>query len=257
MINRMVTSALFAGFAAGLFAALLHFAFVQGKILLAEAYENGTAVHYAGVATADHASHDMAAMDADEAAADGAVAGDTAVSVEAHDHGDGDEASPLLRNTLTVLFHTLLYCSYALILVAGFAFAERSGKRVTARDGLLWGIAGFVAVQLAPAMGLEPELPGTLAAPLLDRQVWWAATALCSGAALAMIGYGRSLMWVAVAAVLLALPHIIGAPELETFSGVAPPELAASFAARSLGLGLATWSLMGWLAGWFWDGKQA
>lgn len=260
MINRMVTSALFAGFAAGLFAALLHFAFVQEKILLAEEYETGAAVHYAGVATTDQASHDMAAMDTDEAAADGAVAGDTAAveahDHKAHDHSDGDEASPLMRNTLTVLFHALLYCSYALILVAGFALAERSGKRVTARDGLLWGIAGFVAVQLAPAMGLEPELPGTLSAPLLDRQVWWAATALCSGAALAMIGYGRTLVWVALAVVLFALPHIIGAPELETFSGVAPPEVAASFAARSLGLGLATWSLMGWLAGWFWADKQ-
>jgi cobalt transporter subunit CbtA len=113
-----------------------------------------------------------------------------------------------------------------------------------------------VAVQLAPAMGLEPELPGTVSAPLFDRQIWWAGTVLCSGAALAMIGYGRTLLWVAVAAVLLAVPHIIGAPELETFSGVAPPEVAASFAARSLGLGLATWALMGWLAGWFWDGKQ-
>ena len=36
MIQRMVVSALLAGFAAGLIAALLHFAFVQPKILLAD-----------------------------------------------------------------------------------------------------------------------------------------------------------------------------------------------------------------------------
>ena len=256
MINRMVTSALFAGFVAGLFAALLHFAFVQEKILLGEEYETGVAVHFASVAEHDH---DMAEMPADEAVANGEAAAPAATDGHSHQHAteEGEEPGPVIRNALTVLFHTLLYCSYALILVAGFAMAERFGKRVTAREGLLWGIAGFVAVQLAPAMGLEPELPGTLAAPLLDRQIWWAGTALCSGAALVMLSYGRSLVWVAVAAVLLALPHIIGAPELATFSGVAPPELAASFAARSLGLGLATWSLMGWLAGWFWSGKQA
>ena len=255
MINRMVTSALFAGFAAGLFAASLHFAFVQPKILLGEEYESGAAVHFAGVATAEPDAAAMDGMATDEAIADGMVAGD-AHDHDAHDHGDGDEASPLLRNALTVLFHTLLYCSYALILVAGFALAERWGKRVATTEGLLWGIAGFVAVQLAPAMGLEPELPGTLAAPLLDRQIWWAATALCSGLALAMIGYGRNAMWLAMAVVLLALPHIIGAPELGHFTGVAPPEVAASFAARSLGLGLAAWALMGWLAGWIWDGKR-
>ena len=247
MINRMVTSALFAGFAAGLFAALLHFAFLQEKILLAEEYETGAAVHYAGVAAAIPEAAAMDGMATDEAVADG----------HDHLHDDGEEANPALRNLLTVLFHTLLYCGYGMILVAGFALVERYGKRVTAREGLLWGIAGFVATQLAPAMGLEPELPGTLAAPLLDRQIWWAGTALCSGAALAMLGYGRSLVWVAAAALLLAVPHIIGAPELETFSGVAPPELAASFAARSLGLGLAAWALLGWLAGWFWGGKQA
>ena len=256
MINRMVTSALFAGFVAGLFAALLHFAFVQEKILLGEKYETGAAVHSAGVAEHDH---DMTEMPADEAVADGEAAAPAAADGHSHHHAteEGEEPSPVMRNALTVLFHTLLYCSYALILVAGFAIAERYGKRVTAREGLLWGIAGFVAVQLAPAMGLEPELPGTLAAPLLDRQIWWAGTALCSGAALVMLGYGRSLLWVALAAGLLVVPHIIGAPELPTFSGVAPPELAASFAARSLGLGLATWALMGWLAGWFWSGKQA
>jgi cobalt transporter subunit CbtA len=255
MINRMVTSALFAGFAAGLFAALLHFAFVQPKILLGEEYESGAAVHFAGAATADH-DHDEPAVADVAGTAEPVAATDAGHDHDAHDHADGDETSPLQRNALTVLFFALEYCGYALILVAGFAFADLWGKRVTALEGLLWGVAGFVAVKLAPAMGLAPELPGTLAAPLLDRQIWWGATVLCSGVALAMIGYGRTLLWVAVAAVLLALPHIIGAPELETFTGVAPPEVAASFAIRSLGLGFAAWALMGWLAGWFWDGKQ-
>jgi hypothetical protein len=50
MIQRMLTSALVAGCAAWLLAAVLHFAFVQKYILLGEEYETGAAVHYAGVA---------------------------------------------------------------------------------------------------------------------------------------------------------------------------------------------------------------
>ncbi|MGB7271275.1 MAG: CbtA family protein, partial [Albidovulum sp.] len=52
MIQRMVTSALFAGCAAGLFAALLHFAFVQEYILLGEKYETGALVHFGGASDA-------------------------------------------------------------------------------------------------------------------------------------------------------------------------------------------------------------
>lgn len=245
MIIRLVTSAVCAGVAAGLLAALLHFAFVQDYILLGEDYETGAAVHFAGVAATETTQ------------VDAQRAGTKAHDHDAHDHDVGAEPSPLLRNAMTVLFLALLYTAYGLVLVAGFGLAGHFGRNVSARDGLLWGIAGFVVIQLAPAMGLAPELPGTSAAPLADRQIWWAATAVCTAAALAVIGYGRGLIWLALAVVLLAAPHVIGAPELDGFSGVAPPEVAASFAARSLGVGLTVWSVMGWLAGWLWGRPEA
>ncbi len=246
----MLTSAIGAGCVAWLLAAVLHFAFVQKYILLGEEYETGAAVHYAGVAPAD--GHDAAATDADDTHAaseeghshDGAEAG--------HDHADGEEVSTVTRNLWTTVFFGLVYVAYALILVAGFGLARIYGKVITAREGLLWGIAGFAAFQLAPAMGLAPELPGTLAADLGTRQVWWWGTVAATVAALGLLGYGRSLLTVALAVVLLALPHIIGAPELEGFSGVAPPEVAGAFAARVLGVGLAVWALMGWVAGHLW-----
>jgi cobalt transporter subunit CbtA len=238
MMQRMVTSAVFAGLAAGLFAALLHFAFVQKYILLGEDYESGAATHFAGAAGDGDGAHAHAATDAQH---------------DDHDHGPGAEAGGWQRNGLTVLFFALLYAAYGLVLVAGFALARQFGQRVSPRDGLVWGIAGFVCLHLAPALGLAPELPGTAAADLSDRQLWWAATAICTAIGLALIAYGRKPLWIVLAAVLLALPHLIGAPELEGFSGVAPPEVASAFAARSLTVGLAAWSLMGWLAAWFWD----
>jgi cobalt transporter subunit CbtA len=241
MIKRMLTSALFAGFAAGLFAALLHFAFVQEYILLGEQYETGALTHFAAAA-ADHG-------DATQPHADD----------HDHSHDDtlGGDTNPLIRNGLTVAFAALIYVSYALILVAGFGMAEAFGVKITAREGLLWGIAGFVSFQLAPALGLAPELPGTIAADLTARQIWWWGTVIATGAGLALLAYGRDyLAWV-VAVALLVAPHVIGAPLPDAYWGVAPPEVAAMFSARVLGTALAVWAVLGWLAGHFWSDETA
>jgi cobalt transporter subunit CbtA len=239
MIQRVLTSALVAGCAAWLLAAVLHFAFVQKYILLGEEYETGAAVHYAGVAPApdDHVAEEAHSHAEGEAA---------------HDHGDGEDPSTVTRNLWTAVFFGLVYVAYAIILTAGFGLARIYGRVITAREGLLWGIAGFAAVQLAPAMGLAPELPGTMAADLGARQVWWWGTVAATVLGLGLIGYGRSLVTMIIAVAFLAAPHVIGAPELEGFSGVAPPEVAGAFSARVLGVGLAVWALMGWVAGFVW-----
>ncbi len=246
MFHRMLTSALFAGFAAGLLAALLHFAFIQKYVLLGETYENGKAVHYAGV----DAAAAMRTDDHGSGVADG------------HDHDHGAATAPvqpgegaLGRNALTVLFTALVYAGYGMIMVAGFAVAEHFGHEVRARDGLFWGLAGFVTVQLLPAIGLAPELPGTLAPDVGLRQAWWLGTAAATATALALIAYGRVRLVHGAAILLLVSPHLIGAPALDGFIGVAPPELAATFAARALAVGLIGWATLGFLAGRFWSGQ--
>ncbi|KAF0174382.1 MAG: Cobalt transporter subunit CbtA [Rhodobacteraceae bacterium] len=242
MIQRMVTSALFAGFAAGLLAALLHFAFVQKLILLGEGYETGTMVHFGAPAPVSHGQDATATAAADAEHAD-----------DGHSHEPAAPAEN--RNAMTSLFFGLTYIAYALLLTAGFGLAQVYGKAIGLREGLLWGLAGFAAFQLAPAMGLAPELPGSMAADLTARQLWWLGTAVSTGLALAVLGYGKGALSLALAALLLALPHVIGAPHPEGFSGVAPPELAAAFATRSLGVGLIVWAALGALAGQFWSGK--
>jgi cobalt transporter subunit CbtA len=246
MIQRMVTSALFAGFVAGLLAALLHFAFVQKSILLGEQYETGALMHFSGGPDREDVGHDHA---------------DPAQHADGNAHGLDDHAagepSEFSRNAWTVLFTGLIYVAYGLILVAGFALAENFGKRITAREGLLWGIAGFATFQLLPAMGLAPELPGTIAAELHLRQLWWWGTVGATATGLALIGYGKGVVPIVTAVALLAAPHVIGAPEAEQYWGVAPPELAATFAARVLGVGLVVWAVLGWLAGHFWSAKTA
>jgi cobalt transporter subunit CbtA len=250
MNRKLLSSAIGAGCVAWLLAAMLHFAFIQKYILLGEDYETGAAVHFAGVpaagedaaAAAEH-SHDGAEVPA-EHSHDSAEA--------AHDHGDEGEVSTLTRNLWTTVFYGIVYVGYGLILVAGFGIASLYGKVIGAREGLLWGLAGCGAFLLAPALGLAPELPGTPAADLGDRQLWWWGTVIATGLGFGLLAYGRGIVAVAIAIALLALPHVIGAPELDGFAGVAPPEVAGAFAARVLVIGLVIWAVLGWTAGYIW-----
>ena len=241
MFQKMLTSAVGAGAAAWLLAAMLHFAFVQEYILLGETYESGEAVHFGGLAQAEEA------VAAEEPAEDPAMA----------EHAAPGDSETLSRDFWTVVFFGLVYVGYAMVLVAGFGLASAYGKRITAREGLLWGIAGFAVFQLAPAMGLAPELPGALAADLTERQVWWWGTALATGSGLALLGYGRGVAAVLAGLALLAVPHVLGAPEPASFGGVAPPEVAAAFTARVLGVALVVWTVLGWIAGLLWSREAA
>jgi len=231
----MIASALFAGCAAGLIAALLHFAFVQKYILLGEMYESGAMTHFT-----DEVDHPAPLETAEPVAEKG--------HVHHHQAATGDWQ----RNGLTALFMLILYTSYGLLLTAGFAFFDSLGRKIGPAEGMLWGIAGFVAFQLAPAMGLAPELPGAIAADLGERQIWWWSTVFGTGAGIALLAYGRKTWMFVLAGALLALPHVIGAPEPEGYFGTAPPEVAAAFAARVLGSALVAWTCLGWLAGHFW-----
>ena len=244
MVQRMLASGFIAGIAAGLLAALLHFAFVQSTILLGEEYETGALVHF-GASGSQEAMQGHADT---EAAADAEAAPES----DGHSHDAADETTSLERNALSVLFMVILYVSYGLILVAGFGIADSFGCKIGPIEGLLWGLAGFASFQLAPAMGLAPELPGTLAADLDLRQIWWWSTVACTGAGIGLLAYGRHWAGFALAGALLALPHVIGAPMPEGFFGTAPPELGALFAARVLGAALVVWACLGWFAGAVW-----
>lgn len=241
MITRMLAGGVLAGFAAGLFAALLHFAFVQDLILLGEQYETGALVHFeTGDATAP-SGHEHAEGEAEHAHAAATTEGESAFK----------------RNALTVMFTALIYAAYGILLVAGFALAEHFGKAVTAREGILWGLAGFTVFQLAPAMGLPPELPGTVAPDLGARQIWWLGTVLATATGIACLAYGRTLLPAVLGGVLLAAPHAIGAPHLDQYYGVAPPEVGAAFAANVLGAGFVAWAVLGWLAGRLWSNSAS
>ena len=213
MVQKFLTSALLAGFAAGLLAAILQFVFVQPVLLHAELFEGGDLTHFGAEPTA-------------------------AAPV-------GLPGLSLVRDGLSVAFSGLIYVGYALILAAAMGAARDRGHDLDPKVGLVWGVSGFVAVQLAPAFGLPPELPGMSAADITERQIWWFATAIATATGLWLIAFGRNWAAWGAAIILLAAPHLIGAPQPDTMTGPAPPELGAAFAARALGVGLAAWAALG------------
>jgi cobalt transporter subunit CbtA len=215
MTKNLFVSAICAGIAAGLLASALQFIFVIPVLLEGELYETGARVHFG---------------------TDGSPQSD---------RGTPPLAGDWLRHSMTVAFNIVTYTGYGLLLAAMISFASLKGITTTAKQGLIWGLCGYIAVQLAPAISLPPELPGTIAAEVGQRQLWWISTILASAAGLGLIAFGHSYLPLA-GVVLMAIPHLLGAPHLDTFFGVAPPELAAEFATLSLGAAAAGWVLLGY-----------
>lgn len=220
-------TALGAGLVVGICIALLQHFTVIKLIAKAEIYERA-AVHNTLHSNLDRPqTHDMHPPPAEEP-------------------GDQDGAG-WEKFGLTVFTTTMLAIGYALLLTGAIAI---SGRGVSGREGILWGLAGFASFALAPSMGLPPELPGAVAAELLARQMWWVGCAIATAAGLALLVFGRRNWIVAISAGLLVLPHAIGAPQPTPGAhGLVPPELAAEFAARTLGIAAIFWTLLGWTAG--------
>ena len=217
MLREIVFSALLAGLVGGLLVSALQATRVTPLIIEAERYE--VAAPSASSASEDH---DHAADDEEWAPAEGAE-----------------------RIAYTVLANVLLGVGFAFLLVA--AFALYGG--VDWRRGLLWGLGGFLAFHLAPALGLPPELPGMAAGDVAARQIWWLGTVSASAAGLTLLVFARHAAFKALGAGLLILPHVIGAPRPEAGAGLVPAELAAAFVSATLVTNLLFWLTVGGVAG--------
>jgi cobalt transporter subunit CbtA len=220
MLRRILLVALVAGAIAGLVATLVQGTRLWPLIAAAEQFEQAGESH-------QHAP-----------------------GAPAHDH-DWQPEDGAERIAFTALFNILAGFGFALLLNGGLALRQTvlRGAAPDVATGALWGLAGFACFALAPALGLPPELPGMQAADLLDRQLWWAATALASAAGLALLVFARATVWKALGIVALAAPHLIGAPHTEE-TGSVPAELAAQFVAASLVAAAVFWIVLGAVSGW-------
>jgi cobalt transporter subunit CbtA len=156
----------------------------------------------------------------------------------------------LERAAYTALADVLASIGFAFLLTGAIALASLRGYAVNARRGVLWGAAGFMVFVVAPALGLPPLPPGIEAAALVDRQVWWIATAITTAFGLGLIVFPRRLVYRVIGVGLLILPFAIGAPEPPEIAAKVPPILVAQFAVASLSAAGLFWLLLGTISGW-------
>lgn len=228
VLRRIASVVLLAGALAGLLLTGVQQLQVSKIILQAEVYEEAAA---AKAQQEEHAHHDAAA---------------------AHEHEhDGDEWEPangFERTAYTVLANVSMAIGFGLFLAAAITV---SGRQVSWRSGLLWGVAGYLVFFVAPSLGLPPEVPGTLAAPLHARQLWWVMTAGCTAAGLGLGVYARHWAVKLLGLVLLVLPHVVGAPHPAVHGGAAPEELARAFIHATALANAVFWLALGGLTGYF------
>lgn len=221
MLSRILAVGLLAGLVAGLLVAVLQQVTTTPLIVAAEVFETGHAAE--AQKTHDHGAHE-------------------------HDEG-WKPADGLPRLFYTSLATIVTAVGLALVLLAAMVVA---GEEIDERRALAWAIAGFVAFGLAPAAGLAPELPGSAAAELAARQIWWVGTGCATAIAIWMfLKTEKAVLRVLALAVLLA-PHVIGAPQPAEFESRVPAELAAQFTALSLTVQACLWLLVGIAIGLLW-----
>ena len=222
MIKRIAQTAGFTGLLAALLLTLLQSFWVAPLILQAESFEkappDSEMVHEHAAGAAAH-SHDAQAWEPE----------------------DGWQ-----RVLSTTAGNLVVAVGFALML-AGL-YTLRAPTRTA--QGLLWGLAGYATFVLAPTLGLPPELPGTAAADLTLRQTWWIGTAASTAAGLALIVFGRNWLLKGLGLAILAVPHVIGAPQPEVHSMLAPEALEAQFKIASQLTNVAFWLALGLISAW-------
>ncbi len=218
----MITRALLATLFVGLFSGLLMTAVQQWRvitlIIAAEAFEGEQP------ATPQHS----------------AVKSGLSLITPAFAHGHGEELGPLglSRISGTLLANLVTGSGFALLLMG---FSTLIGKPVTLSSALIWGACGWLTLHFLPAIGLPPELPGFPAAELHARQIWWVATVGMSAAGLAVIALKNSIVFKLGGLLLIAVPHLFGAPQPTDIATAVPALYAAEYAVAALTASLIMW----------------
>jgi cobalt transporter subunit CbtA len=153
------------------------------------------------------------------------------------------------RTFYTGLSNVLAAIGFALVLLSFIALQNQGGWK----RGLLWGLAGFTVFFAAPTLsGLHPELPGTVAASLDARQIWWWTAVVSTAAGLWLLVFAGQLPWRGLGLLLLASPYILGAPQPEVAASLAPEALSHAFLPATAIANVVFWLVLGLAAGAVW-----
>jgi cobalt transporter subunit CbtA len=191
IFSRIIYSAILIGFVAGVLLTSLQIVSLNPIIFAAESYQLDTAETTTGSGDG-HSGH-------------------------SHEHDDEAwvPAHGLERTAYTLLANILASTGFAamvLALMCQFCLARKGN--ISWSQGSLWGLAGFTALFLAPAIGLPPEIPGMAAAAVEHRQIWWALCALSVAIGLGIFAF-TPIRVKALGLLFLVIPYIVRAPQVD------------------------------------------
>ena len=218
IFQRLLICALLAGLSAGFTSSVVQRWSVIPIINAAEAYESAHEASAKAVVTEETIKQAAPSVQAQLQITNQVKSHDHASHEhDGHDHDDSAWAPEdgVERTFWTVVANVFTSFGFALILLPAIAWwdLKRDGNAATFYTGLIWGAVGWLCFFLWPALGMRPELPGEVSAPLQSRQTWWVLTVAC-----ACIGFGlmltirSQLRWLGL--VFLALPFLVGAPKI-------------------------------------------
>ena len=162
--------------------------------------------------------------------------GSDVVAPEGHDHADGQSHSHegwspedgFERILSTLIANILIAMAFSILLISFMALHNLKSSKppINWKTGILWGMGLMLSIFVAPSlMGIHAEIPGTIAASLEHRQIWWISSATATAVGLLILYYGKKAIKIS-GLVLLALPHLVGASLTET-TGFAVSDPAA------------------------------
>ncbi len=250
MISKAFLTVLFTGFIAGIIVTGVQMLKVTPLILQAETYElDELAVNHTHTNLGIAHEHNL----------NGATLDNHLQVKDVHDiqtaaSTDLDEswipADGMERSFFTIVSNIFTSIAFSLILVSVYLLR---GKPVTYFSGFLWGAAGFAVFSGSTSLGLPPELPGMTAAALESRQIWWIGTVIATATGIGFFTESATILPKFFGAVLITLPHIIGAPHPHIFESNVPAELSAQFAVASLLTSIFFWMVLGGVSGYFYQ----
>ncbi len=230
IFRRIIYTAIFVGCLAGLMLSAAQIIMVNPIIFAAETFELAESA-------ADSGGH----------------------SHSGHDHGDAwSSEDGKERTSFTIFANIAAGIGFAAILLSLMSQLQIQGlTQLSLLKGALWGLAGYIAVFVAPAIGLPPEIPGIEAAALKERQLWWILAVIAVGAGLLVISFAP-LKYKVIGIILAFIPYIVNIPHHEGPAFAHPdPEAVATLTAlhqqfiiASAASNLVFWLVLGVIAAW-------
>jgi len=211
--RQLIFSAVFIGIFSGLLLSISQVFGVTPILIEAELFEESMPIVVEAVAHQHH--HDNAVTEIDK-----------------HIHHTGEAWAPeegFERTAYTFIANILVGIGFASILLVFLShFNEKFSLDLNFKQGLFWGLACYLIFFVIPSLGLPPEIPGSKADLLENRQSWWLLSVVCSAVGLLVLVFASAKFKV-MGAVSLIIPFIVGAPHLDgpTFSHADPQAVIA------------------------------